>query len=208
MSNTNYRKIWVDSFGPIPKDGEGRSYEIHHIDKNRSNNNIDNLTCISIQEHYNIHFAQGDFGACHLIARKMKMSPEILRELNSSAQKKRVLDGTHHLLSRDIQKKSNKDRIENGTHNWLNGEPTSKRERLKVQNGTHIFLGGRIQAETHRVRLENKTSHLLQNITCPHCNKTGRHAPMHRWHFAKCRNLASHVGVEPTLTGLEPVVLP
>ena len=39
----NYRKIWEQHFGPIPRDQDGRSYEIHHIDGNRSNNNIEKL---------------------------------------------------------------------------------------------------------------------------------------------------------------------
>ena len=53
--NNNYRKIWIEHNGPIPIDENGRSYEIHHIDGNHSNNHIDNLKCVSIQEHYDMH---------------------------------------------------------------------------------------------------------------------------------------------------------
>lgn len=42
---TIYRKIYENHFGPIPKDKDGRSYEIHHIDGNRKNNEISNLKC-------------------------------------------------------------------------------------------------------------------------------------------------------------------
>jgi hypothetical protein len=53
--NMSYRKIWSKSYGEIPKDEFGRSYEIHHIDGNRKNNSIENLLCVSIQEHFEIH---------------------------------------------------------------------------------------------------------------------------------------------------------
>jgi len=31
----NYRKVWIDNYGEIPRDVLGRSYEIHHLDGNR-----------------------------------------------------------------------------------------------------------------------------------------------------------------------------
>lgn len=68
----NYRKIWEEAYGPIPKDKEGRSYEIHHIDGNRENNSLKNLICLSVQEHYKLHFKQGDEAACHAIRLRMK----------------------------------------------------------------------------------------------------------------------------------------
>ena len=72
-----HRKIYEDHYGPIPKDSAGRSYEIHHIDGNHENNNIDNLLCVSIQEHYNIHYySQGDFKACLIMSKRMDISPE------------------------------------------------------------------------------------------------------------------------------------
>ena len=54
----NYRKLWENNYGEIPKDEKGRSYEIHHIDGNRDNNELSNLICVSIEEHYNIHLNQ------------------------------------------------------------------------------------------------------------------------------------------------------
>jgi hypothetical protein len=67
----NYKKIWIKHNGTIPKDENGRPYEIHHIDGNHNNNNIDNLMCVSIKEHYDIHYNQEDYGACVLIAKRM-----------------------------------------------------------------------------------------------------------------------------------------
>jgi hypothetical protein len=77
----NYRKLWTEHYGKIPKDEMGRSYEIHHKDGDRTNNSIDNLVCISIQEHYDTHYAQGDYGACVMIAKRMQMSPDYLSEI-------------------------------------------------------------------------------------------------------------------------------
>jgi hypothetical protein len=76
-----HRKIYEKEYGPIPKDVDGRSYEIHHIDGNRANNDIMNLTCVTIQEHYNIHYSQGDYGACVMIAKRMGMSPTHLSDI-------------------------------------------------------------------------------------------------------------------------------
>lgn len=55
----NYRKIYEQYHGFIP-DG----HHIHHKDGNKLNNSIENLICVSPEEHYNIHYYQGDYGAC------------------------------------------------------------------------------------------------------------------------------------------------
>ena len=54
----NYRKLYENFYGPIPKDSNGRTFDIHHIDGNRKNNSIDNLICLSIEDHYKIHLKQ------------------------------------------------------------------------------------------------------------------------------------------------------
>ena len=57
-----YREIWEKVHGKIPTDEFGRTYDIHHIDGNRSNNNIENLICISIEDHYKLHLSQSKDG--------------------------------------------------------------------------------------------------------------------------------------------------
>ena len=54
----NYRKIWESHHGEIPKDEMGRTFDIHHIDGNRKNNSIENLLCVSLEDHYKIHLKQ------------------------------------------------------------------------------------------------------------------------------------------------------
>lgn len=67
----NYRKIYEDHYGEIPKDELGRTYDIHHIDGDRSNNYISNLKAVSIEEHWQIHTIQGDYDAANLIAERL-----------------------------------------------------------------------------------------------------------------------------------------
>ena len=50
--STDYRKIWIQYNGSIPVDDSGRTYEIHHIDGNKSNNNIDNLVLVANQSEH------------------------------------------------------------------------------------------------------------------------------------------------------------
>ena len=56
--------------------------EIHHIDGNHQNNNIENLMAVTSQEHYNIHLAQGDKAAAALIGIRAGVSIEERRQLN------------------------------------------------------------------------------------------------------------------------------
>ena len=81
----SYRKIWEHANGPIPKDEFGRSHEIHHIDGDRKNNDLSNLMCVSIQEHYDIHLKQRDYYACLIISSRMKVSPKEKSEYSKLA---------------------------------------------------------------------------------------------------------------------------
>jgi len=50
FGKNGHRAIWEAKMGPIPK-----GYVIHHIDKNRFNNDIDNLALCSVVGHGRIH---------------------------------------------------------------------------------------------------------------------------------------------------------
>lgn len=153
----NYRKIYTSHFGEIPYDETGRSHEIHHIDKNRNNNDISNLQCVSIQEHYDIHYSQKDWGACFRIAAKMKLSAKELSEMSTRLQKQRVKSGTHHFLDKEQAKQRALQKVANGTHPFLGGNLVKER----VKNGTHNLLGGEISKKITRKRLEDRTHNLL-----------------------------------------------
>jgi len=87
MSSYTYRKIWENNFGPIPMDDNGRPYEIHHVDGNRNNNNLENLMCVSIEQHYELHYNNGDYGACVMIAKRMNLPIDYISNIQKGIKR-------------------------------------------------------------------------------------------------------------------------
>lgn len=213
---TIYRRIYEQHYGPIPKDEQGRSFEIHHIDGDRNNNDISNLACMCIKEHYDTHYSQGDWGACYAIAKRMKLHPNLLSELSKKCQSKRIEERTHHLLRRQDGSSHASDRVTCGTHWFLSengGSDRSKKQQIsRVKNKTHHFLkengGSDRSREVQKQLVKNKKHHLLkrndgsslssdrvksgdhpfvEKVVCPHCGKSGSKAIMYRHHFDRCK---------------------
>ena len=167
MKNINYRKIYEEAVGPIPVDDEGRTYDIHHKDGDRSNNHPSNLVALSIKDHYDIHFAQGDYGACSKIKRTMKLTPQEVSALATMGNLKRVRNGTHNFLGGKIAKESQQKRVAEGKHHWLRGELQRVSTAKRLAEGTHPF-----QFEW----------------TCEYCGITGKNKAMYnRWHGNNCK---------------------
>jgi hypothetical protein len=201
---TIYRKIYEQNFGPIPKEPNGRTYEIHHIDGNHSNNEPSNLKAVTIQEHYNIHYAQGDWGACFKMAKRMEMPPPVKSKLARLAANKRLIDGTHNFQDKTFHTKhssiNQQNRVLSGKHNFLgNGL-----QKSRLDNGTHPFLkqnrtkyacgitsekAKKIQQDLIEAGMHTGTKQFAQVHTCPHCNKEGKGLIMFRFHFDKCKFL-------------------
>ena len=97
----HYRKIYENHHGVIPRDETGKSYHIHHKDGERANNSPDNLVALSIQEHYDVHYNQYDWAACHRLGKLLNKSASEISSLSSEAQQSRISDGTHHFLSKN-----------------------------------------------------------------------------------------------------------
>jgi hypothetical protein len=122
MAYTNYRKLWIKHNGPIPKDEFGRSYEIHHLDNNKQNNNITNLKCVTILEHYKIHLKQGDYAAAFRIGQRMGVNAETKSLLMSLSNKKRIQEGNHPFKDPIVRAKALetiKKQIKDGTFCFL-----------------------------------------------------------------------------------------
>jgi len=84
----SYRAIWEEAFGPIPREADGRSYEIHHINGDHHDNRLENLECLTIQQHFDRHIDMGDpFGAM-FIAQRIGKTPQELRALQLGAKRK------------------------------------------------------------------------------------------------------------------------
>jgi hypothetical protein len=187
----NYKKIYKKVFGDIPTDEDGRSYDIHHKDGDKTNNDPSNLVALSIKEHYDIHYSQSDWAACSAIAMRMKLAPEIISELSRLTQLKRIAEGTHNFLDpkeRDKQRTATSDsvktRIKNGTFHFL-GEKNPSHKR--IAEGTHNFT-----SKFTKDLMSKGRHNLTYEYTCPHCGKEGKGPLMFRWHFNKCKK-ASYV---------------
>ena len=152
-STTAHRKIYETFIGPIPKDEDGRSYEIHHIDGNHNNNEISNLLCVSIKEHYEIHKSQGDYKACLIMSQRMKVSPEeksYLAKLSNTGENNPMY-GTIWINNSIINKKIRGDVPEG----WVRGRLISNEYASKFTK--------RSRAGTNNTRF-NKTIYCFENI--------------------------------------------
>lgn len=197
---TKYRKIYEQHFGAIPKDSDGRSYDIHHVDGNHSNNEPNNLKALTIQEHYDIHYSQRDWYACLKMAQRIKFSPEETSAIARKNALKLVENGKHPFLGGEESRKINTKRINEGTHNFLGPSLNDKR----VNDGTHHFLGNkinqnRIKEGTHNFLGPNANLNRLSlgthpsqiHKTCEYCNKTTSINNYTRYHGNKCITLTN-----------------
>lgn len=148
-----YRKIYEQHNGPIPKDDQGRSYHIHHIDGNHDNNDPTNLKAVSVQEHYDIHYAQQDWLACWKLGQTLRLTGEEISRLASQGNLKRVAEGRHPFVGGDIPRKTQQERVAKGTHQWLGENNPSK---IKSKNGTHPWLGGEAQRARQQQRAKDR----------------------------------------------------
>ena len=192
MNNTyrriNYRKIYEQHYGPIPKEPNGRSYEIHHIDGDHTNNNPTNLTAVTLEQHYNIHYAQGDYGACYMMAtQRMFKSPEEISDIISKHQKQLVADGRHHLLGGSIQRKL----VEDGVHHLLSGDiqrrsalARSKAGTLPGQGPLNPFWGGSIQKKAAEQGLLSTQI----AVCCVKCRQKTNVSNLGRRHKTNCKD--------------------
>ncbi len=132
----DYRKIWRDYYGEIPVDENGITFDIHHIDGNRKNNDISNLKAVSIKEHYEIHKAQGDWSACIIISSRLNLTLEEKLEINKN------FSGENHPCKRpEVREKIKNNHADfKGEKHPQWGKKHSK-ERIEKQRNTTISRG-------------------------------------------------------------------
>lgn len=133
----NYRKLWEQHHGPIPKDEYGRTYDIHHIDGNRKNNSLDNLVCLSIEDHYKIHLkkfeetkSEKEFASLVFLSKRMNRSIDSLTGWTRSDETKKKIRQTL------TGKKRPKEVVEKVSkklkgHKWTEDQIKSRVEGLK-----------------------------------------------------------------------------
>ena len=155
-----YRRIYSNHYGLIPKEPNGRSYEIHHIDGNHSNNNPNNLVAVTLQEHFDIHYRQKDYYAASRIAQKLKLPPEEMSRLATKSNLNRVQNGTHPFLKRSDGSSISSDKVKDGSCVLLRRLDGTSISQDRVKNGTHHLLGG--QKGHTNSRYDNK-KYLFEN---------------------------------------------
>lgn len=172
----NYRKLWMQKNGPIPLDKQGRSYEIHHIDGNRKNNCLENLLCLSIEDHYKLHYDKGEYFAANLIAQRMDKPAEPIKKWDISESRRAALRE-----SKLGDKNPMKDpAVRKKVSEALKGRkksPESEAKRLKSREGFR-----------HSEETKQKMKKPKYKLKCPHCSLEGGSSQMKRWHFENCKN--------------------
>jgi hypothetical protein len=168
-TKVNYRRIYEQHYGPIPKEPNGRSYEIHHIDGNDNNNDPINLIAVSLQEHYDIHYSQGDWGACFKLGGKLKLSPQEISNISRKTQSKRLAEGSHNFQTRPDGTNLQTDKLAAGTHPFSGDTHPAK---LAAKNGTHHMFDSAISTAHAQARIDKGNHPTQKSKTCPHCGIT------------------------------------
>lgn len=164
MSRAKYRAMWVRENGPIPIDDLGRPYDIHHIDGNKDNNCIANLQAVSIQDHYTIHYSQGDYGSCWAISLRLDMPVNEREELLKKAAAKRVGARRPDII----------------------GDKNPMRNPEVVKKIRHLLTG---KKRSDKQKENCKTAALKQRenkIECEYCSKLSSSSNYIRWHGKNC----------------------
>ena len=189
-----HRRVWEKHFGKIPKDENGRSYEIHHLDNNPLNNDINNLVCLSIDDHYTLHKSKGEYGAAFLIAKRMKIKPNDIAEVARKITLDRVMRGIHnfqdpnfprsmdHNIGFVVAKKLDTEEIVRVT-----------KEQFEADKNLVGSNAGRKQKKVHTNRGGNKGKHWQHKNKevpkkCTHCDIVGRGSLLSRWHNDNCKH--------------------
>jgi hypothetical protein len=218
-TNNNYRKIYEAHHGSIPVDENGKTYDVHHIDGNRSNNHISNLIALSIQDHYNLHYLQGDYNACKLIKlQRMCYTSQEISELNSKASKGKA--SVKDINGKVTRVSVNDPRILSGELvGSTKGKTVVKDNQgniLQVASNDPRILSGELVGSTKGLSLvKDNQGNILQvasndhrilsgelvginrglkmkTSTCIHCGITGSGGNMVRYHHNNCdRNIIS-----------------
>jgi len=206
-----YRKIWEQHYGKIQKDKNGVSFEIHHIDGNHFNNDINNLRCMSILDHFYVHLSQGDFAAAHLILTKIKNINHYLDnfDLTPSDLAKYMVENKLGVWSDESKIKAleTKRKLKVGYYHDFNiqskagkiGGPLGikithelmKERKTGIYSTTHQSKAGKIGgSKSGKLQLGKEKP----KVICPHCGKIGGgQALMNRWHFNNCKSILQQV---------------
>lgn len=146
-----YRKIYEEHYGNIPVDAEGRTYDIHHIDGNRKNNDPSNLIALPKKDHYELHLNQGDYAAALFLSASLELTVEQISDLAKKSVEKQMICGNFAFTSENA-KIWQSELLKQGTHHfqssawqsWANKQKSKNGNlpaQIQSQNGSHPWLG-------------------------------------------------------------------
>lgn len=169
MSVNKYRKIWIEKYGEIPLDLDGRSYHIHHIDRDRNNNSIENLKCLSPVDHFIEHFNAGEYHMAYAIAIKYLDKDEqnwfgglsSLAKLAANTRNNAAIGFRNKELFNRIMKEQ-KRKIENRLFHLQKGDIQSRTNKRLVLSGKHNF-----QTNENKLRVKERNQRQLKDGTHP-----------------------------------------
>ena len=189
----NHRKIYEKYYNvKIGRDEFGRAHEIHHIDGNHENNDPLNLKEVTIEDHYRIHYKQGDWAACSLMTYRMNISPEERSDLARKNSYSQIDKGIHVFQNTDFRNRHSEivsqyaiDRINSGTHNFQKEEVRLKNRKSVSKSNLNMIKNG-----NHPFQLCRKSVNDPSQVqwTCDKCNKIGKgkgNFTMHKSKFCK-----------------------
>lgn len=122
-----HRKIYRQNFGPIPREPSGKSYHIHHIDGDHTNNSPENLRAVTAQEHFDIHYAQGDYQAALRLAENIDLTYNEQSKLATLANHKRIAEGRHNWANNGESQRAIQEQLRaEGRHNFARMQHPSR----------------------------------------------------------------------------------
>ena len=174
---TNYRKIWSSVNGPIPRDKFGRSYEIHHIDGNKHNNSLDNLQCLSIEEHYTIHYNKGDYSAAAAISIRMDITKNLSGYKQNYEHSKKI--------AKALEGKSQPKQIcpycnKTGGNTMVRWHFDNCLVKPGNENKKHVSSRTEEQNTLHSIRMKNNKYNLGNTLSSEHIDKLKSMVPWNK----------------------------
>ena len=204
------KRVWKSHFGEIPLDSNGRKCEIHHIDGDKNNNNILNLQCVTVQEHYTIHYNQGDWEACRALGLRLNLTTEelkILYEKVGEAQRGKKkgpfpkvnckhcdrLVSINTIKMHELQCSSNPEKVfipnSKNSERYKGIKRAPYKEGIKKPNVSKALSGRSIPEEVKQKIKDTLIGKKYEKLKCPYCGKTGGLNVMKRWHFSNCKHI-------------------
>ena len=174
--NNPYREVYKNHYGEIPN-----GMHIHHVDKNPKNNNIENLICLTAEEHFAIHENEfikwasvgGSLGGEKAKNEKLgwhnplnKRKPGLKQPEGFSEEQSKRLKNEYNEGKRISWMKSGKFTPEQISNLISNGDPgKGRRGKVAWSRGKQIILKDKESAN----RKKSESAFKRKKYTCDFC---------------------------------------